>query len=222
MMRKLLSTTLAVGAMSLASVSHAGFIAIDNVSPAGQTDVVASNNNFAVELASLGIGTYATGYSLATDVAGTVSFYYYGKEAAYNNEFRTAGLPAYSTGYSSYESYFGSPIELGTITVGPGLLDFSFCAYDNGASVGCVSNLANDGLGMGARQSIAMYITDSTAWLFWDDSGAGPDDNHDDMIIKAVFRPTEVPEPATGALLGLGLLAMGAAARGRRNSNKAI
>ena len=52
--------------------------------------------------------------------------------------------------------------------------------------------------------------------VFWDDSGAGPDDNHDDMLIKAVFTPRSVPEPATLGLFGLGLLGVWAGARRRR------
>jgi hypothetical protein len=59
-----------------------------------------------------------------------------------------------------------------------------------------------------------MSIIGNSAWLFWDDSGAGPDDNHDDMIIRAVFTPaTSVPEPGTLAPFGLGLLGIGLARR---------
>ena len=78
-----------------------------------------------------------------------------------------------------------------------------------------VTNAQNDGLGLNYRQSIAYSVSGNTAWLFWDDSGAGPDDNHDDMIIKAVFTPKAVPEPATLGLFGLGLLGVWAGSRRR-------
>lgn len=92
--------------------------------------------------------------------------------------------------------------------MGPGWLDFSFCAYTAaGAQPACISNFWNDALRYESLRSIAISIVGDSAWLFWDDSGAGPDDNHDDMLVRAVFRPsaTNVPEPGTLALLGLGL-----------------
>lgn len=211
-------TLLAISLLSATAVSQAAFIAVDTVSPVASTIGIVPSNDFKSTLAGLGVTTYTLGASLGLDSAGSVTYYYYGKEAGYRNDFLTTGL-AYSSGYTpTSQNHFASPIEIGTVSTGPGLLDFRFCSYSAGSSlVGCSSNAQNDALSMSSFQSIALNITDNTAWLFWDDSGAGPDDNHDDMIIKAVFTPsTSVPEPGTLALFGLGLLAMGFAASRRQ------
>lgn len=200
-----------------ASAAQAGFVPVDTGLPS-ETIPIVGNNDFRITLDGYGVDEYTLGASLGVNQAGSVSYYYYGKEAGYQNIF-SDGVKSYDSGFSpTSQSKFPNGIFIDTVQVGANVvLNFSFCAYSApGVQVGkCITNAANDGLGLGSFQSIAFSATDNVAWIFWDDSGAGPDDNHDDMLIKAVFTPRSVPEPATLGLFGLGLLGVWAGARRR-------
>lgn len=207
---------LALLSLGLGSLAQAGFVTTNVLSPGPNEKTVVNNNEFKADLAALGVLKYTTGVSLGVDEAGSITYYYYGKEAGYNNVFLTDDI-VFWTGYTpSLQNYFANPITIGSENVGAGLLDFGFCSFAGGYSfVGCVDNSFNDRLSWNASQSIAFSVSGNTAWLFWDDSGAGPDDNHDDMLIKAVFTPKGVPEPGTLGLFGLGLLGVWVASRRR-------
>jgi hypothetical protein len=199
--------------------ANAGFVSTDTAGAAASTINIVSNNEFKGALASLGVTTYTLGTTLGVDGPGSVTYWYYGKEAGYQNVFLT-GNTAFETGFTpTTQNYFKNPIKIGSYDVLGGALDFAFCAFGSPYLFqGCVSNDYNDLLGWSSNQSIAYSVAGNTAWLFWDDSGAGPDDNHDDMLIKAVFTPKAVPEPASLGLFGLGLLGAWVVARRRKTA----
>lgn len=135
-----------------------------------------------------------------------LTFTYLYKEAGFQNSFWFEGSELFNTNSSS----FGDSQSF-VYDGGLGDLDFFFKTlnYSNNL-VGTVNNADNDSE---VAYDFFTYQEDGFILLGLDDTGAGPDDNHDDMIIK--ITASKVPEPGTLALLGLGLAGLGVGYRRR-------
>lgn len=144
-----------------------------------------------------------------------------GKEAGYTNLF-------YVNGALQHNSDTASAGDTTLVDVAPGLISFAFfsdfntanpftASVTNGSNQDPVTNLLNYFITF--DDNVVNGVTPSsgqTVLIALDDTGAGPDDNHDDMVIRLTIKNGggfQVPEPGTLALLGLGALAAGLARR---------
>jgi hypothetical protein len=106
-------------------------------------------------------------------------------------------------------AFSGSPLPEVKKTILSDTLDFVFttscgsvtpCTIvnnDDGTGTNTVSGSTNWFLTFGNKTT----TTGNVVWLFVDDGGAGPNDNHDDFVV----RISAVPLPAGVLLLGLAL-----------------
>ncbi len=161
------------------------------------------------------------GNVLAGDSDVSLTYTFLNADAHYDNTFDTAnGMLNNNEG--SAGNTIGGTAEAGS------LLDFTFHANaGNSGSIANGENVSNDwvdgvvddemGDGGYAVPSFATILDITYGGAFYDaivmfdDSGAGPDDNHDDMVVG--IQAIAIPEPALLTLFGIGLLGLGLARR---------
>lgn len=170
----------------------------------GTVTAVPANNDFKPNLAGLGLVDWTdVGAAVSLSNASKLKFEFLAREASFNNKFKTSTLNFTSMGPPTFVSWSAEQL-IGTQSYGAGAItDWKFLRPDNTAF-----GIGTQQFGIFLPRGFKAGDTFSSRVLYlgFDDTGAGPDDNHDDLIL----RVSVVPEPATWAMMiaGFGLVGM--------------
>jgi hypothetical protein len=177
-------------------------VAVGTVTP------VPSDNNFKGNLAGIGLVDWTdVRAAVSLSDASKLKFEFLAREASFNNTFKTTTLSFTSPG-PNFINWSADQL-IGTQTYAAGAItDWQFRRPDN-TSYGIGTQQFGIFLPKGFKAGDT--FSSRVLYLGFDDTGAGPDDNHDDLII----RVSVVPEPSTWAMLIAGFGLVGLVARRR-------
>jgi hypothetical protein len=120
-----------------------------------------------------------------------------GKEAGFTNELLFGNNVLFNNNVAPGTSSV-------TFTVNAGSVPFLFRAVTPGNLV------ANNGGPIATGLQIAFArVSETVFYAFFDDGGAGPDKDFDDMVVRITDPPIATPLPATLPLFATGLGALG-------------
>jgi hypothetical protein len=160
-------------------------------------------------------GYYGADILFGASSGSTLIFDFFGAEARFINSFEFLDSPVFvhAGAGAAIASTIGSPLaSFSPSLVAAGVPPFRFVVNGGAASVLNGANVDDSG---GAALGPNFFATCdpfgsiagsggtdcSSVYLFLDDGGAGPDDDHDDFLVRV--RVSQVPEPGVVALLGL-------------------
>ena len=209
--------------------ARAGLITLINGPVALQTPAGGTNPNDVIP----GLWGYIGADVALTGVAGTsylVTFTLIGSESGYTNTLVTPGGSLTENNGITAPFVLAAPPSVSYVQVATGgsdLLNFKFTTpglFD-------LVNGSNGGFAIGDPRTFYLSFcnaatpivipvggcnvsgnatTGDAAWLALDDSGAGPDDNHDDWVGIVKVTPVTVPDGGSAlALLGAALTGLG-------------
>ena len=145
------------------------------------------------------------GLSLAANT--TVTFTFMGKEAGFTNQLVFGNTVLFDNNVAP-----GTPSA--TLTVNAGSVPFLFRAPGN-------LDANDDGAIATGLQIGFVKVSDSVFYALFDDGGAGPDKDFDDMVVRIAAAPIATPLPGALPLFATGLGALGLLGWRRKRKNAA-
>ena len=233
-LKKFLVSTLSVAALSTALATGASALTFGNI-PGGT-----ATNDGLVPIYGAGTTSRDGWYGANLWLVGgggtaSITVDYLGAEAGYQNKFLFGGNTIFTTpggrsvwpgpGDGSSTPPAPGPASVTFNNVADGLLNFAFVAGDGSSTTAQNGSNPDDSGGTSSVNFFATVVANpaglsGVAWDLWfDDGGAGNDDNHDDMAIRISVTGgtiSQVPVPAAGLLLLTALGGLGIARRRRK------